>query len=134
MQAAAHKLHRVLVVDDDPFQRRLLAKYLGSEPYELAFAADSSEAFALAMAQPPDLILMDVVLPNLDGVEATRRLRTFPGLAKVPVMMLTGKSGRETVIQSRRAGAADFLVKPIDRAVLIAKLRETLAGAEPKPT
>jgi CheY-like chemotaxis protein len=133
MQAVAQqKAHRLLVVDDDPFQRKLLAKYLGSEPYEIAFAADSSEAFALAMAEPPDLILMDVMLPDVDGVEATRRLRAFPALAKVPVVMLTGKSGRETVVESRRAGASDFLVKPIDRSVLIAKIRDILAAAEPK--
>lgn len=126
-----HKAHRLLIVDDDPFQRKLLAKYLSGEAYELMLAADSSEAFALAMADPPDLVLMDVMLPNVDGVEATRRFRAHPGLAKVPVMMLTGKSGREVVIESRRAGATDFLVKPIDRQVLITKVREMLAGQGP---
>jgi len=128
MHSAVQKARRLLVVDDDPFQRKLLAKYLSGEPYEVLFAADSSEAFALAMAEPPDLVLMDVMLPNVDGVEATRRLRAYPDLAKVPVVMLTGKSGRETVIESRRAGATDFLVKPIDRHTLIAKLREMLTG------
>jgi DNA-binding response OmpR family regulator len=120
------------VVDDDPFQRKLLAKYLSGEPYQVMLAADSSEAFALAMAEPPDLVLMDVMLPNVDGVEATRRFRAHPDLGNVPVVMLTGKSGRETVIESRRAGASDFLVKPIDRHVLIAKVRDILDRAVPK--
>jgi len=128
---AQHRVHRLLVVDDDPFQRKLLAKYLSGEPYDLAFAADSSEAFALAMADHPDLVLMDVVLPNVDGLEATRRFRAHPDLANIPVVMLTGQSGREIVIESRRAGAADFLVKPIDRSVLITKVREVLAAAGP---
>jgi len=127
MQPAAEpKLRRVLVVDDDPFQRTLLAKYLSAEPYEVMLAADSSEAFAMAMADRPDLILMDVLLPHVDGLEATRRIRANPDLAKIPVVMLTGKSGREVVIESRRAGATDFMVKPIDRKVLIAKVREML--------
>jgi PleD family two-component response regulator len=129
---ARQKAPRVLVVDDDPFQRKLIGKYLSGEPYEVMFAADSSEAFAFAMANRPDLVLMDVILPNVDGVEATRRLRAHPELAHIPVVMLTGKSGRETVIESRRAGASDFLVKPIDRNVLLAKVREKLPQAEPK--
>src|SRR5258708_2204812 len=130
MQPVAQpNLRRVLVVDDDPFHRTLLAKYLSAEPYEVMFAADSSEAFALAMADRPDLILMDVMLPNVDGLEATRRIRANPDLAKIPVLILTGKSGRETVIESRRAGATDFMVKPIDRKVLIAKVRELLGEA-----
>jgi PleD family two-component response regulator len=125
MQSLA-RVRRVLVVDDDPFQRRLLAKFLSAEPYEVMFAEDSSEAFAMAMADRPDLILMDVMLPDVDGIEATRRIRAHPDLAKIPVIMLTGKSGRDTVIESRRAGATDFMVKPVDRKVLIAKLREML--------
>ena len=133
MQAVARqKAPRLLVVDDDPFQRKLIGKYLSAEPYEVMFAADSSEAFAFAMANRPDLVLMDVVLPIVDGVEATRRFRAHPDLAHVPVVMLTGQSGRETVIESRRAGAADFLVKPIDRSVLVAKVREMLARPAPK--
>jgi len=126
------KVQRLLAVDDDPFQRKLLAKLLSSEPYEVMFAADSSEAFALAMADRPDLILMDVMLPNVDGIEATRRIRANPDLAKIPIMMLTGKAGRDTVIESRRAGATDFMVKPIDRKVLIDKLREMLGALAPK--
>ena len=130
MQPAAEpKVRRVLVVDDDQFQRTLLAKYLSAEPYEVMLAADSSEAFALAMADRPDLILMDVMLPHVDGLEATRRIRANPDLAKVPVLILTGKSGRETVIESRRAGATDFMVKPIERKALIAKVREMLGDA-----
>jgi len=133
MQAVARqKAPRLLVVDDDPFQRKLIDKYLSAEPYEVMFAADSSEAFAFAMANRPDLVLMDVVLPNVDGIEATRRFRAHPELAHVPVVMLTGQSGRETVIESRRAGAADFLVKPIDRNVLVAKVREMLARPAPQ--
>jgi PleD family two-component response regulator len=128
----APPLRRVLVVEDDPFQRKVLDKYLGAEGYEVMLAADSSEAFAMAMANPPELILMDIMLPNVDGVEATRRMRAHPDLAKIPIVMLTGKSGRETVVESRRAGATDFLVKPVDRKVLIAKVREMLGVTVPR--
>jgi CheY-like chemotaxis protein len=131
---AQRGLRRVLVVDDDPFQRQLLAKYLSSEPYEVLFATESSEAFAIAMADQPDMILMDVMLPGIDGIEATRRIHADPNLSKIPVVMLTGKRERQTVIDSRRAGATDFLVKPIDRNVLITKLREALGDTAPKAT
>jgi CheY-like chemotaxis protein len=129
---AQQKLHRILIVDDDAFQRELLAKYLRGQPCELVFAADSSEAFALAMAERPDLILMDIVLPDVDGLEATRRIRALPNLARVPVIVLTGKFGREAMPDSQRAGATDFLVKPVDRGVLVGKVREYLAAAKPK--
>jgi DNA-binding response OmpR family regulator len=130
---AQQKVRRVLVVDDDPCQLRLVAKLLSAEPYEVIFGDDSSQGRAMAMADRPDLILMDVMLPGVDGIEATRRIRAHPDLAKIPVVMLTGKSERDTVIESRRAGAADFMVKPIDRKVLIAKLREMLGDIALKP-
>jgi len=126
---AEQKLYRILIVDDEAFQRELLAKYLRSQPCELMFAADSSQAFALAMANRPDLILMDIVLPSVDGLEATRRIRAHPELAKVPVVVLTGRFGQAAAADSERAGATDFLVKPVDRNVLVTKVREILAAA-----
>jgi DNA-binding response OmpR family regulator len=77
----------------------------------------------------PDLILMDLMLPDLDGVEVTRRIRSMPGLGSVPIVMITGKSDKDNVINSLRAGAADFVVKPFDRAILLGKVRQFLGCA-----
>jgi CheY-like chemotaxis protein len=69
------------------------------------------------------------VLPSIDGLEATRRIRAHPDLAKVPIVVLTGRFGHEAMADSQRAGASDFLTKPVDRNVLLAKVREMLALA-----
>ncbi|MBC7857972.1 MAG: response regulator, partial [Burkholderiaceae bacterium] len=74
----------------------------------------------------PDLVLMDINLPDIDGVEVTRRLKLAEQFAGIPVIMITGQSGKDMVIESLNAGAADFVVKPFDKPTLLGKVRKFL--------
>ena len=112
----------VLVVDDDDFQRKMVARLLPAENYRLAFAASGAEALNIMRETRPDLVLMDVQMPDMDGIEVTRRLKSVPRFATVPIVMITGKSEGNVVVESLKAGAADFVVKPFDRDKLIAKV------------
>ena len=119
----------VLVVDDDELQQKLLAKILAAENYQLIFAAKGVEALAVMRKTRPDVILMDFKMPEMDGIETTRRLKAVPQFAKLPVIMITGQSEGSVVVDSLKAGACGFLVKPFARDTLIAKLRQVLNGA-----
>jgi CheY-like chemotaxis protein len=116
----------VMVVDDDEFQRLLISRLLQEEHYHLVFASDGIEALNILRKLHPDIILMDVMMPDMDGVETTRRLKAAPRFAKTPVIMVTGKSEGQVVIDSLKSGAVDFVVKPFDRATLISKINHAL--------
>ena len=116
----------VLVVDDDVFQHKMVARILEAEPLRLVFAASGAEALRAVGKSLPDLILMDVQMPEMNGIEVTRRLKSVPGFSEVPVIMITGKSEGTVVVDSLKAGAIDFVVKPFDRAKLIAKVSRWL--------
>ncbi|MDD3519302.1 MAG: response regulator [Chromatiales bacterium] len=116
----------VLLVDDDEFQHKLLKSMLKEQPMDLVSALSGTEALAILRRQRPDIILMDVNLPDIDGVEATHRLKAVERFANTPVIMVTGHSERKVVFESLKAGAVDFVVKPFDRPTLIAKLHTYL--------
>lgn len=116
----------VLVVDDDAFQLKLLGRLLADEHIEPVFAASGAEAIAILRKIQPDLVLMDINLPDIDGVEVTRRMKLAEQFAAIPVIMITGQSGKHMVIESLKAGAADFVVKPFDKPTLLAKVRKFL--------
>lgn len=116
----------VLVVDDDEYQLKLLAQLLAEAKVELVFAASGSAAVAILRKCRPDLVLMDINLPDIDGVQVTRRLKAAEPFAAIPVIMITGHSGKQVVIESLKAGAVDFVVKPFDKPTLLAKLRKFL--------
>jgi CheY-like chemotaxis protein len=117
----------VMIVDDDEFSRTLAERTLDGKGYELVFAPDGMTALAMLQRERPDLILMDVNLPDIDGVALTQRLKALPGLAEIPVVMVTGEARRETLESSISAGAAGFIVKPFVREALIAKLDRFLS-------
>ncbi len=119
----------VLIVDDDEFQRKLIANALGKSNYELAFAGDGIEALESVHKRRPDVILMDVWMPKVDGVEVIRRLRSVEKFASIPVIMMTGLSEKTVVMDSMKAGAVGFVVKPLVREVLLSKLASVLAAA-----
>ncbi|MBW8365902.1 MAG: response regulator [Rhizobium sp.] len=116
----------ILVVDDDDFQRNIVNTLLAAENYRLVFAGGGVEALNILRKRQPDLILMDIMMPDMDGIETTRRLKTMPQFAKVPVIMVTGKSEGAAVRDSIKAGAANFIVKPFDRDTLLAKVAHAL--------
>lgn len=120
----------VLVVDDHELQQKLLGRLLNELGVETIFAASGTEALSILRRRRPDLVLMDINLPDIDGIEATRRMKSVATLASVPVVMITGHSERSVVVESLKAGAAGFVVKPFERDVLFAKIRSFLTIPE----
>lgn len=116
----------VLVVDDDDFQRKVLMKILSSAHYEVLSAATGTEAMAALRMCQPDLVLMDIQLPDYNGIEITRRLKTSAQFREIPVIMITGHSEKPVIVDALAAGAVDFVVKPLDRDVLLRKLARYL--------
>ncbi len=113
----------ILIVDDAPGGRDTLEALLQSPDYELAFACDGIEALEQAEKLTPDLILLDVMMPRVDGFEVCRRLRAYPRLAEIPVILLTALDDRSSRLRGIDAGADDFITKPFDRAELCARVR-----------
>lgn len=118
----------VLVVDDDEFERKLAGELLSATPYDLLFATSGTEALNLMRERRPDLILMDMVMPEINGLETLRRLKTSHRFADIPVMMVTGQSEKDLVVECLKAGAVDFVVKPLDRDVFLKKVEHFLTG------
>lgn len=116
----------ILIVDDDDFQCKVVSQLLAAENFRLVFALGGVEALNILRKMQPDLILMDIMMPDLGGIETTRRIKTMPPFANVPVIMITGNSEGATVRDSMKAGAVDFVVKPFDRETLIAKMVRAL--------
>jgi CheY-like chemotaxis protein len=110
-------------VEDDALQLEMLAVTLAELGAELVFARSGTEALSSLRRHRPDLVLMDINLPGIDGIEATRKLKSIEGLESVPVIMMTGHSDRKVVVDSLLAGASDFVVKPLDRTILLSKIR-----------
>jgi CheY-like chemotaxis protein len=117
---------QLLVVDDDTFMRDLLARVLGAANYEVECVGDAAAALSFLRTRRPDLILMDVALPDIDGIALTRRLKASETQAPIPVIMLTGQSEKQVIVDSLGAGAADFIVKPFDRETLLKKVARYL--------
>ncbi len=117
---------RILVVDDDRDIARFVELNLSLEGFEVEVAHDGAEAIARATANPPDLILLDVMMPEFDGVEVVRRLRAQSSTASIPVVMLTAKSMSADKVVGLTAGADDYIVKPFDTLELVARVRTTL--------
>ena len=116
----------ILIVDDNPGNREILMTRLKRHGYELLQAADGEEALASVAKNMPDLILLDVGMPKLDGFEVCRRLKSNPMLPFMPIILVTARSASEDVITGLDAGADEYLTKPIDHAALIARVRSML--------
>src|SRR6266478_472689 len=117
---------RILVVEDEEDNRRILRDLLTGADYEMMEAENGEEALAAVARQRPDLILMDIQLPILDGYEATRRLKADPILKDVPIIALTSYALSGDEEKARAAGCDDFVPKPYSPRQLLAKIRELL--------
>ena len=117
---------RILVVEDEEDSRRILRDLLTSADYEIVEAENGEEALTAAAKQRPDLILMDIHLPIMDGYEATRRIKADPTLTHVPVIAVTSYSLSGDKEKARAAGCDDFVPKPFSPRQLLAKIRQIL--------
>ena len=134
-RALAEELRRIrpllMVVEDDEFTRQLVSRTLDSSSWQAIYAVDGKDALSRLKRVRPDVILMDVGLPGIDGLSLTQHLKSSPYLADIPVIIMTGDARRQMLINSVAVGAAAFVVKPFSRELLTAKLERALALATP---
>jgi class 3 adenylate cyclase len=117
---------RILIVDDNATNVKILQARLASEGYEVVSAADGEEGLAAARQLAPDLILLDVMMPKLGGIEVCRRLRADPEFPFTPIIMVTAMADLKDIVAGLEAGADEYLTKPVDHAALAARVRSML--------
>jgi class 3 adenylate cyclase len=121
-----HKPPRILIVDDNPTNRDIIAARLEGHGYELLQAADGEEALSVARSALPDLILLDVMMPRVDGIEVCRQLKGDSSLPFMPIVLVTAKADTKDVVTGLDAGADEYLTKPVDHMALLARVRSML--------
>jgi len=117
---------RILIVDDSATNRDILDMRPKAQGYETLHAADGEEALAAVREHKPDLVLLDVMMPKLDGIEVCRRLRADSSLPFIPIILVTAKADTKDVVAGLDAGADEYLTKPVDQAALVARVRSIL--------
>jgi adenylate cyclase len=117
---------RILIVDDNPTNVKVLQTRLAAEGYEIVTAADGEEGLAAARQHTPDLILLDVMMPKLDGFEVCRRLRADAAFPFTPIIMVTAMADSKDVVAGLEAGGDEYLTKPVDHAALAARVHSML--------
>ena len=117
---------RILVVEDQEDNRQILRDLLGNTGYEMFEAENGEDAVTMAAAEKPDLILMDIQLPLVDGYEATRRIKANPALSAIPIIAITSYALSGDEDKARAAGCDDYVTKPYSPRKLLAKIREYL--------
>jgi two-component system phosphate regulon response regulator PhoB len=129
---SANVKSRILVVDDEPEAVELIAFNLRQAGFSVTTAADGAEALQKARAQLPDLIVLDVMLPEMDGFEVCKLLRREPATARIPIVMLTAKAAEVDRVLGLELGADDYVVKPFSPRELLLRVRKLLARAQPE--
>jgi two-component system, cell cycle response regulator DivK len=114
----------ILYVEDNEFNRKIVRQLLAKTTYRLREATDGEEGVASALATPPDLVLMDIQLPKMSGLDATRQLRNDPRTAAVPIIVVTSFALSGDEQKATAAGATAYLAKPYSPRALLAKIRE----------
>ncbi len=121
-----HDPPRILIVDDNDTNRDILMTRLSLHGYELKQAADGEEALAVAKKHLPDLILLDIMMPKIDGIEVCKRLKGDSSLPFMPIILTTAKADTKDVVAGLEAGADEYLTKPIDQTALVARVKSVL--------
>jgi adenylate cyclase len=117
---------RILIADDSPSNRDILQTRLAVQGYELLTATNGEEALEIARESQPDLILLDVMMPKLDGFEVCRRLKADSSLPLIPVILVTAKTDSKDIVAGLEAGGDEYLTKPVDQAALVARIKSML--------
>ena len=128
--AASAPPPRILIVDDDRHNRLLLEVMLAPDGYSIVSAPTGEEALAMVAQQPPDLILLDVMMPGMDGYQVVARIKSNPATKHIPVIMLSALDDRNSRTHGLSAGAEDFLTKPVNRVELCTRVRALLRPPE----
>lgn len=110
---------RILIVDDSPTQALMLTKILKKHGHEILTATDGEEGVEVAKAEMPDLILMDVVMPKINGFQATRQITKNPSTSHIPVIIVTTKDQETDKIWGARQGASGYVIKPVEESILM---------------
>ena len=117
---------RVLIADDNPANVRILSMRLAADGYEVVTAGDGEAALAVARDAQPDLILLDIMMPKVDGIEVCRRLKGAQGASFTPIILVTAMADAKDIVAGLEAGADEYLTKPVDHAALSARVRSML--------
>ncbi len=115
-------IRKILIIDDSPTEQFLLTQILGEGRFEIFTAENGEEGIVRAKDIQPDLILMDIVMPGINGFQATRKLSRDAATKNIPIIMCTTKSQQTDKIWGLRQGALDYVTKPVDGALLLAKI------------
>lgn len=118
----------ILIIDDSPTDVHVIRRVLEQHGYQTVTAADGAEGVRLAKEMKPDLIFMDIVMPGVNGYQATRTLSADPETSGIPVIIVTSKSQPTDRVWGMRQGAVDYLVKPVSAQMLVEKAQAALAG------
>ena len=124
---------RVLIVEDEPDIRNLVVLHLQRDGYQVTSAGSGEEALRQVRLSPPDLVLLDLMLPTMSGLEVCRRLRQEPATATLPIVMLTAKADEVDKVVGLELGADDYVVKPFSPKELLARVRAVLRRSRPVP-
>jgi len=117
---------RILVADDNPANVDILQTRLAVHGYEIVTASDGEEALTVAREKQPDLILLDVMMPRMDGLEVCRRLKADTALPFIPIILVTAKADSKDIVAGLEAGSDEYLTKPVDQAALVARVKSML--------
>ena len=117
---------KIITIDDDPVVRTLIKKTFSSLGFEVITAADGIEGLRAIENNQPDIIILDVMMPIIDGLEVLKRIKATPKIAKIPVIMFTAISDGHMVVETSKFGAEDYIIKPFQSSVLIQKVKKLL--------
>jgi len=117
---------RILIVDDNPMNLDILQALLAAHGYEIITATDGEQALAVAREKQPDLILLDIMMPKMDGFQVCRHLKADASLPFMPIIMVTAKADSKDIVEGLEAGGDEYLTKPVDHEALVARVRSML--------